>query len=99
MKSGNRAVGIATSYGQDDQGVKSSSLGKVKNCHFSILSRPALEPTQPPPMAIGGSLPPLPGGGGWKCWGLKTTTHFQLSKAEAKKTWVYTFTPPYVFMT
>jgi hypothetical protein len=37
------SVGIATGYGLEDQ----IDPGRVKNVHFSILSRPALRSTQP----------------------------------------------------
>jgi hypothetical protein len=42
------SVGIATDYGLDDGGNRSSSPGKVKNFLFSKSSRPALGSTQPP---------------------------------------------------
>jgi hypothetical protein len=44
----NSVVGIATGYGLDDGGGRSSSPGRVKNFLFSTSSRPALGSTQPP---------------------------------------------------
>jgi hypothetical protein len=41
------ALGIATGYGLDDWGVRSSRTGRLKNFLFSTSSRPALRPTQP----------------------------------------------------
>jgi hypothetical protein len=49
-------VGIATGYGLDARGGGSSSPGRVKNFHFSILSRPALGSTQPPIKLVPGAL-------------------------------------------
>jgi hypothetical protein len=45
IKSWDSVVGIATGYGLDGRGVGSLSPGKIKNFHFSILSRPALGST------------------------------------------------------
>jgi hypothetical protein len=71
---------------------RSSSPGRVKNFHFSMSSRPALGPTQPPFPWVLGALSP----------GLKQPRceagHSPPTSAEVKKTWVYTSTPPYVFM-
>jgi hypothetical protein len=41
------AVGIATGFGLDDRGGRSSSPGGGKNFLFCISSRPALGSTQP----------------------------------------------------
>jgi hypothetical protein len=41
-------VGIATGYGLDDGGGRSSSSSSGKNFHFSMSSSPTLGPTQPP---------------------------------------------------
>jgi hypothetical protein len=86
------SVGIATGYGLDDQGGESSSPGRVKIFHFSISSRPALGSTQPPiKMGTGGSFP-----------GVKRqereADHSSPTSAEDKKKWIYTSTPPCVFM-
>jgi hypothetical protein len=56
------AVGIATGYGLDKQGVEVPSLSptRVKKFHFSISSRPALGSNQPPIQWVPGT--PSPGG-------------------------------------
>jgi hypothetical protein len=41
------AVGIASGYGLDDQGVGVLVPGTVKNFHFSMSSRPVVGPIQP----------------------------------------------------
>jgi hypothetical protein len=46
------SVGIATAYGLDDRGGRSSSPGRVMNFHFSISSRTALEFTLPPSQRV-----------------------------------------------
>jgi hypothetical protein len=43
-KSRGSVVGIATGYGLDDRGGRTSRPGGVSNFHFSILSRPTLGP-------------------------------------------------------
>jgi hypothetical protein len=58
MVSQDSVVGIATSYGLDDQEVGSSSAGMVKNFVFSTSSRPALGSTQPPIEWVPGALFP-----------------------------------------
>jgi hypothetical protein len=81
------AVGIATGYGIDKRG-RSSSPCRV----FSTSSRPALGPTQRPIQWVTGALSPevkRPG---------READHSPPSNAEFKKTWVYTSTPPYAFM-
>jgi hypothetical protein len=40
-------VGIATGYGLNDR-ARSSSPDRIKNLHFSVLSKPALGSTQSP---------------------------------------------------
>jgi hypothetical protein len=60
--------------------------------HFSTSSRPALGSTQPPIQWVPGDISP----------DLKRlerdADHSPPSSAEVKKTWIYTSTPPYVFM-
>jgi hypothetical protein len=73
------AVGIATDY----------SPGIVKNVHFSISSKPALWPTQPPLQWRRGSFPRDKAVEG------REVDHIPPTSAEVKKTWIYTFTPPY----
>jgi hypothetical protein len=46
FKSQDSAIGTATSYGLDDRGGRSSRPGILKNVHFFMSSRPALETTQ-----------------------------------------------------
>jgi hypothetical protein len=63
------------------------SRGRVKNCLFSMLSRPALGPTQPPIQWVPGALSPglmRPG---------REAVHLTPTSAEVKKMWMYTFTP------
>jgi hypothetical protein len=88
-----KIVGIATGYGLKDRGVGSSSPGKVKNFLYSTASRPALGPTQPPPMQwVPVALPP-----GVKRQG-READHSPPASAEVKKMWIYTSTLPYAFM-
>jgi hypothetical protein len=79
------SVGIATDMGW------SLRPGRVKNFHFSILSSPALGPTQPLIQWVLGAL----------SLGVKGPGHEadrSPTSAKVKKMWVYTSTPPYVFM-
>jgi hypothetical protein len=71
---------------------RSSSTDKRKNFHFSMSSRPALGPTQPPIQWAPGALSP-----GVKRPG-READRSPPTSAEVKKTWVYTSTPPYAFM-
>jgi hypothetical protein len=59
--------------------LRSSSPGRVKNFHFSISSRPALGPTQPPTQCVPGA--PCKGESGR---GLKVTIHLQLVSRRRK---------------
>jgi hypothetical protein len=85
-RSRNRAVGITTGYGLDDRGV----AVRVP----VVSSKPALGPTQPSTQWVSnGDFSPsvkLPG---------READHSPPASAEIKKTWLYTSTSPYVFMT
>jgi hypothetical protein len=85
-------VGIATGYGLDDQGVGSSSLGRVKNFLFST-ARPAMGFTQPLIQWVPEDLSP-----GVKRPGCEADLSPPAS-AEVKKIWICTSTPLYAFMT
>jgi hypothetical protein len=71
----------------DNQGGWSISPGRVKNFHFSILSRLALGPTQPPIKWVLGVLSP-----GIKQQGRKAN-HSLPTSVEVNTMWVYTSTP------
>jgi hypothetical protein len=81
------AVGIATGYGMDDQDVKSSSPGRVKNFIFSKSSKPVLGPTQSPIQWVPGI----------KRQG-RDADHSPPTSDEVKKMWIYTSIPPYAFV-
>jgi hypothetical protein len=83
------SVGIATGYWLDDRGIRVRVL--VKNFLFAA-SRLALEPTQPIQW-VSGVLSQ-----GAKRSG-REGDNSPPTSAEVKKTWIYTSTPPYVFMT
>jgi hypothetical protein len=90
-RSRDRAVGLATDYGMEDWGIRSSSPGRVKNIICSTTSRPALGPTQPPIQWVAGALSKgvmQPG---------RVAHHSTPTSAEIKKTWNYTGIPTYVF--
>jgi hypothetical protein len=78
----NSAVGIATGYGLDDQGVEVRvPMGE----EFSLLHVVQIVSEAHPtscPMGTGGEA-----------------DHSPPTSAEVKKTWFYTSTPPYAFMT
>jgi hypothetical protein len=80
-------VGIVAGYGLDDR-VQRSSPGRVKILRFSISSRPALGPTQPPIHRVPGALSPAVKRKG------READHSPPTSAEVKKTWIYTSTPP-----
>jgi hypothetical protein len=85
-------VGIVTGYRDGRPRVRSLSPGRVKNFLFSISSRPALGPTQPPSQWVPGALSPgveRPG---------REAHHSHAASAEVKKMWIYTSTTPYAFM-
>jgi hypothetical protein len=73
-------------------GGSESSPGKVRNFLFSTLPRPALGPTQPPIIWVLGALSP-----GVKRPG-REVDYSPPASAKVKKMWLYTSTPPYVFM-
>jgi hypothetical protein len=87
------SVGIATGYGLDDQegGGGSSSPFRVRNFLFSISSRPAWVHPTSYKMGTGGSFLGLKRQG-------READHSPPTSAEVKKMWIYTSTPPYVFM-
>jgi hypothetical protein len=58
FRSSASVVGLASGYGLDDRGSRSSSPGRVKNFLFSTSSRPALGSTQPPIQWVPGALFP-----------------------------------------
>jgi hypothetical protein len=66
---------------------RSSSPGRVKNFLFSTSFRPAREPTQPPSQWV----PAVKRQG-------REPDHSPPTRADVKKTWPYTSTPPYAFM-
>jgi hypothetical protein len=86
------AVGIATGYGLDDLGVWSSSPGRGRIFLLSTPSRLVLGSTHPPIQLVPGALYP-----GVRRSG-READHSPPISAEVKKSWVYTSTPPYVFM-
>jgi hypothetical protein len=63
-----------------------------KDFLFSITSTPAVGPTQPPIQWVPGVLSL-----GVKRSG-READHSPPASAEVKKMWIYTSTPPYVFM-
>jgi hypothetical protein len=81
-------VGIATGYGQDNEG----SPNRVKNFLFSTSSRLVVGPTQPPIQWVLGALSP-----GVKQQG-READHSPPTSAKVKKMWIYKATPPYAFM-
>jgi hypothetical protein len=66
---------------------RNSSPGRVKNFDFSISSRPNVGPTRPPVEYVPGV----------KRQG-READHSPSTNVVVKKTWIYTFTPPYVFI-
>jgi hypothetical protein len=84
--------GVATGYRPDDEGAGVRVPVGGKNFHFSMSSRAAVVPTQPPIHCVPGALSP-----GIKRPG-READHSPPTTAEVKKTWVCTSTPLYVFM-
>jgi hypothetical protein len=83
LRSRDSSVGIATGYGLDDRGVRSSSPGRVRNLLFYTSSRPALASTQPPIQWVPRALSP-----GVKREG-READHSPPTSAEVKKMWIY----------
>jgi hypothetical protein len=75
-------VGIATGYGLGDLwvGVRVPVGARI----FSMSSTSVLEPTQPSIQWVPGVK--LPG---------RETNHYPPTRADVKKVWIYTSTPPY----
>jgi hypothetical protein len=83
-------IGIALGYGPDDPGFESrQGLGIFL---FTIASKPALGPTQPPIQWVPGDLSQ-----GVKRLG-READHTSPSIAEVKNAWSYTSTPLYTSM-
>jgi hypothetical protein len=86
------SVGIATGYGMDDQGVGVRVTVGSRINPFSTSSRPALACTQPPTQWI----PEVFSLGVKRL--VRVAHHSLYTSVEVKKMWIYTSTPPYVFM-
>jgi hypothetical protein len=69
----------------------SSSPGRGKNFHISMSSRSAMGPTQPPIQWVPAAVSP-----GVKQPGREAD--YSPTSTEVKKTWIYTSSPPYLFM-
>jgi hypothetical protein len=85
-------VGIATGYDLDDPGVGVSSPGGIKNFRFSMPSIPSLGSTQSPIQWISVASSP-----GIKRPG-REAGRSPPTRAEVKKTFIYTSTPPYLYI-
>jgi hypothetical protein len=89
MGSWDTAVGIATGYRLDDQGVKfESQYGQELS---STLSRPTLGPTQLLILCVSGVLSPV------VKQPRREADHSPPTRAEVKKTWIYISTRPICF--
>jgi hypothetical protein len=88
---GGIAVGIATGYRLDDQGVGVRVQVGVRIFFFSMSSRPVLVSTQHPIQWEPGALSL------WVKRPGREADHSTPTSAEIKKTWIYTASPPYVF--
>jgi hypothetical protein len=75
-------------YGLDDQVVRFRVPGWGKNFHFTMSSKSALGPTQPPIQATAARVKAA------VAWSKPLTSNCY----RGQKTWVYTSTSPYVFM-
>jgi hypothetical protein len=90
QKSRDSVVGIATGYGLADRGVWVWVLIGSRN--FSISSRQALRPIQPPIQWVPGAVYLEVEQLGHEA------DHSPPNSANIKKMWIYTSTPPYTFM-
>jgi hypothetical protein len=89
-RSQDNIVGIVTGYGLDDQGVGVSVL--VGSRIFSSPCRSDwLRSIQPPTQWVLGAPPGVK-------WPGREFDHSPPTSAKVKKTWIYTSTPPYIFM-
>jgi hypothetical protein len=80
---------LATGYWPDG---RRWSLGTDKNFLFSTSSKPVLGPTRPLIQWVSGALSPRVK----RPW--REAQHSPPTRTEDKNTWIYTSTPPYVFM-
>jgi hypothetical protein len=92
LRSRDSVVSIATGYGLDNQRGWSSSPRRVKNFLFSMLSRPAPGPSEPPIQWVPWALSP-----GVERPGCEAD-HSPQASAKVKKMWIYTSTPPNTFI-
>jgi hypothetical protein len=76
--------GIATGCGLDSRGV---GVLVGTRLFLSVLSRPVLVPTLPPIQWIPGTISP------WVKW-----PGHEVDRASVKNAWIYTPTPPCVFI-
>jgi hypothetical protein len=95
-RSRHSSVGIGTAYGLDGRGVgfRVQVGGKIFLLSTSSRDRLGAHPASYP-MATGGSFP---GGGGVVKRSGREAGQSPPSNAVAKKTWLYTSTPPYTIM-
>jgi hypothetical protein len=87
-ESRDNAVGIATGYGLDDQGVGVRVPMRAKIFTFPYRPDRLWSPLQ----WVLGALSP------WIKRPRREADHSPPTSAEVRKTWVYTSTPPYVFI-
>jgi hypothetical protein len=92
MVSRDSSVGIVTGYGLDDQRGREfeSREGKRFSLLHIVQTGSGVHPTSYK-MGTGGSFPGIKRQG-------RETDHSPPTSAEVKKMWIYTSTPPYLFM-
>jgi hypothetical protein len=83
-------AGIATGYGLDGWGGRSSNPCGGKIFLLSSACRPALGPTQSPIQRVSWAL--------FTAVNRRGREHSLPTSAEVKNTWIYTSTPPYAIM-